>query len=69
MERLDRLGAAKRVAQVASVFGRQFEYRGVASVLSENAESLKRALEALERAGIVYRINQLERTLFAFKPR
>jgi len=67
MERLDRLGAAKRVAQVASVFGRQFEYRGVASVLSENAESLKRALEALERAGIVYRINELERTLFAFK--
>jgi tetratricopeptide (TPR) repeat protein len=67
MERLDRLGNAKRVAQVASVFGRQFEYRGVSSVLSDNAESLKRALEALERAGVVYRINELQRTLFAFK--
>ncbi len=67
MERLDRLGAAKRVAQVASVFGRKFEYRGVSSVLSDNADSLKRALEALERAGIVYRVNELQRTLFAFK--
>jgi class 3 adenylate cyclase/tetratricopeptide (TPR) repeat protein len=67
MERLDRLGNAKRVAQVASVFGRQFESAGVASMLSNHAGSLKRSLDALEGAGIVYRINELQRTLFAFK--
>jgi class 3 adenylate cyclase/predicted ATPase len=66
MERLDRLGAAKRVAQIASVFGRQFDYRGVANVLSDKVESLRLALEALERAGIAYRIKE-QGTLFAFK--
>ncbi|TAI64646.1 adenylate/guanylate cyclase domain-containing protein [Bradyrhizobium sp. Leo170] len=67
MERLDRLGTAKRVAQIASVFGRQFDYRGIFSLLPDQDESLISALEALERAGIVYRINEEEGTLYAFK--
>lgn len=67
MERLDRLGPAKRVAQVASVFGRSFEYRSISSLLSDSPDSLRHAIETLERAGIVYRVNELQRTLFAFK--
>ena len=41
MERLDRLGPAKRVAQIASVFGRQFNYEGIFSVLPGKGQTLK----------------------------
>jgi len=67
MERLDRLGPAKRVAQIASVFGRQFTYDGILNVLPGKGELLKHALQALESAGIVYRIEEPQATLFTFK--
>jgi class 3 adenylate cyclase/predicted ATPase/DNA-binding transcriptional ArsR family regulator len=67
MERLDRLGPAKRVAQIASVFGRCFNYEGIFSVLPDKGETLKHALRALERAGIVYRSEQSQGAVFTFK--
>src|SRR5437773_2074973 len=67
MERLDRLGPAKRVAQIASVFGRKFTYDGILNVLPGKAEPLKHALQALESAGIVYRIEEPQAALFTFK--
>lgn len=67
MERLDRLGPAKRVAQIASVFGRQFNYEGVFNVLPGKGPTLKGALLALESAGIVYRVDEPQGTIFIFK--
>ena len=67
MERLDRLGPAKRVAQIASVFGRQFNYEGIFNVLPGKGETLKRALQALESAEIVYRIEESQGAIFTFK--
>jgi predicted ATPase len=67
MERLDRLGAAKRVAQIASVFGRQFNYNGISNILPGKGDTLNYALQALERAGIVYHIKEAPGVLFAFK--
>jgi predicted ATPase/DNA-binding transcriptional ArsR family regulator len=67
MERLDRLGPAKRVAQIASVFGRRFNYEGISSVLPGRSQTLKDALRALERAGIVYRSEESQGTVFTFK--
>src|SRR5439155_2882743 len=67
MERLDRLGTAKRVAQIASVFGRQFNYKSISNILPGKAETLRHALQALERAGIVYHITEARGILFAFK--
>jgi class 3 adenylate cyclase/predicted ATPase len=67
MERLDRLGPAKRVAQIASVFGRQFNYEGIFNVLPGNGQTLKDALRALENAGIVYCVEEPQGTIFAFK--
>ena len=67
MERLDRLGPAKRVAQIASVFGRRFNYEGIFSVLPGRGQTLKDALRALERAGIVYRSEESQGTVFTFK--
>lgn len=66
-ERLDRLGPAKRVAQIASVFGRQFTYDGILNVLPGKSELLTQALQALESAGIVYRIEEPQADLFTFK--
>src|SRR5262249_47213327 len=48
MERLDRLASAKRVAQIASVFGRRFNYEGIFSVLPGKGQTLEHALRALE---------------------
>ncbi|MEH2625307.1 class 3 adenylate cyclase/predicted ATPase/DNA-binding transcriptional ArsR family regulator [Bradyrhizobium sp. AZCC 1719] len=67
MERLDRLGPAKRVAQIASVFGRKFNDEGISSVLPGKGQTLKHALRALENAGIVYRIEEPQGAVFTFK--
>jgi class 3 adenylate cyclase/predicted ATPase/DNA-binding transcriptional ArsR family regulator len=67
MERLDRLASAKRVAQIASVFGRRFNYEGIFSVLPGKGQTLEHALRALETAGIVYRSEESQGTVFTFK--
>jgi class 3 adenylate cyclase/predicted ATPase len=67
MERLDRLGPAKRVVQIASVFGRRFSYEGVFNVLPEKDQTLKQTLRALESAGIVYRSEGSQGVAFTFK--
>jgi predicted ATPase/class 3 adenylate cyclase len=54
--RLDRLGAAaKRVAQVASVFGRQFSRAELGALVAGEGIAVERELETLERRGIVHR--------------
>ncbi|MET4210856.1 adenylate/guanylate cyclase domain-containing protein [Bradyrhizobium sp. LA2.1] len=67
MERLDRLGPAKRVAQIASVFGRRFDYEGIFNVFPDKSQTLPQALRALERAGIVYRSKEPQGEAFTFK--
>ncbi|KRR24783.1 hypothetical protein CQ14_05410 [Bradyrhizobium lablabi] len=67
MERLDRLGPAKRVAQIASVFGRQFNYEGIVHVFPGKDETLRHALQALESAGVVYRLVEDQTAPFMFK--
>jgi class 3 adenylate cyclase len=67
MERLDRLGSAKRVAQIASVFGRRFNYEGIFGVLPGKGETLKHALQALQKARIVYRSEESQGAVFTFQ--
>jgi class 3 adenylate cyclase/predicted ATPase len=55
MERLDRLGEAKRVAQVAAIFGRQFEYEGLEHLVDLPPRALIQALTTIEESGLVYR--------------
>ncbi|MGH6682058.1 MAG: ATP-binding protein, partial [Bradyrhizobium sp.] len=66
MERLDRLGTAKRVAQIASVFGRYFDQKSISNLLPAKGETLRHALQVLEGAGIVHPIKKAHCTLFAF---
>ena len=54
MARLDRLGPAKEVAQVASVIGREFSWRLLREVASHTEEALGAALGRLADAELVY---------------
>ncbi len=54
MARLDRLGAAKEVAQVAAVIGREFSYELLQAVSPIPEDGLQSALEKLADAELIY---------------
>ena len=54
MERLDRLGPAKVVAQFASAIGRAFGLDLLCAVMGGSLEALKAQLDRLAEAGLVY---------------
>jgi class 3 adenylate cyclase len=53
MARLDRFPRAKEVAQVASVIGREFEYRMLEAVSNMPPENLRAGMRELEESGVV----------------
>ena len=53
MTRLDALGRAKQMAQIAAVFGRSFERAALAEVSGNAAEDVDAAVSALVSAGIL----------------
>src|SRR5271165_36154 len=55
MARLDRLGPAKEVAQIASAIGREFSHALLASVARKPETELGLALERLIQAGLLFR--------------
>jgi class 3 adenylate cyclase/tetratricopeptide (TPR) repeat protein len=52
--RLDQLALAKRVAQVASVIGREFSYELLGKISGLTTEALQNSLDQLVDAGLVY---------------
>ena len=54
MARLDRLGEAREVAQIASVIGRQFTFALLDAVCLGGRTELEAALAKLVAAGIVF---------------
>jgi class 3 adenylate cyclase/tetratricopeptide (TPR) repeat protein len=54
MARLDRLGRAKEVAQVASVIGRKFSYELILAVSEMTEDDLQSALTRLAEADLIY---------------
>jgi len=67
MARLDQLGPAKFVAQLASAIGREFSYPLLAAVAPLSAEQLREGLLALEHAGLVYAESSAAGESYAFK--
>jgi class 3 adenylate cyclase/predicted ATPase len=67
MARLDRLGAAKEVAQLGAVLGREFSYELIAAVSSLEAESLEQALRDLASAELLYPRGVPPRATYTFK--
>jgi hypothetical protein len=55
MARLDRLGSAKEVAQVAAVIGREFPHALISAVARKGEPELRSALDRLEAAGLLFR--------------
>ena len=53
MARLDRFPRAKEVAQLASVIGREFEYRMLEAVSNMPPENLRAGIRELEESGVV----------------
>ena len=67
MARLDQLGAAKHIAQVAGAIGREFSYELLDSVARETPERLHSGLQVLQRAGLVYADPRAPTSSFVFK--
>ena len=54
MARLDRLGRAKEIAQIASVFGRQFSFPLLEAISGVSDSDLRTALARLGESGLVF---------------
>jgi class 3 adenylate cyclase len=67
MERLDNLGNAKRVAQVASILGTQFELQALHALSQISRDALLPALDELEKAGLLRAQGRSEEGTFAFR--
>jgi predicted ATPase len=55
MARLDRLGPAKEVAQMAAAIGREFNHALLAAIVPLTEPELNRALDRLVGAGLLFR--------------
>ena len=67
MARLDRLGPAKEIAQVAAVIGRQFPYALLAAVTEIGDTELEAALARLSEAGLVFPQSRATEPTYMFK--
>ena len=67
MARLDRLGSAKEVAQIAAAIGREFSYALLASVVRKPEAELEGALDRLVGAGLLFRQGMPPHATYLFK--
>ena len=66
MARLDQLGPAKSIAQVAGAIGREFGYDLLEAVAQIGPARLREGLAALESSGLVYADSRLGLPSYAF---
>jgi predicted ATPase len=67
MARLDRLGPAKEVAQIGAVIGREFSHPVLAAVALKDDKALQSALDALTKAGLLFRQGVPPHATYLFK--
>jgi class 3 adenylate cyclase/predicted ATPase len=67
MARLDRLGSAKEVAQIAAAIGREFSHALLAAVVGKPETELNLALERLIAAGLLFRQGLPPQATYLFK--
>jgi tetratricopeptide (TPR) repeat protein len=67
MARLDRLGPAKEIAQVASVIGQQFSYALLEAVTPASAADVATAIARLVDAGLAFPQSQTSEPSYSFK--
>ena len=67
MARLDRLGAAKEVAQIGAAIGREFSHALLAAVVGKSEAELGSALDRLIAAGLLFRQGVAPHATYIFK--
>src|SRR5262249_24775118 len=67
MARLDRLGPAKELAQIAAVIGREFSHALLAAVVRQPEAELRSALDRLIAAGLLFRRGVPPHATYLFK--
>ena len=67
MARLDRLGPAKRVAQIGAAIGREFDHALLAAVAQTPEPELRLALDRLIEAGLLFRQGSAPHATYLFK--
>ncbi|MDW9365332.1 AAA family ATPase [Sinorhizobium meliloti] len=67
MARLDRLGAAKNVAQIAAVIGREFSHDLLATVAPYEATELRAFIDQLTSSGLVFPRGTAADSVYLFK--
>jgi tetratricopeptide (TPR) repeat protein len=67
MARLDRLGAAKEVAQIGAAIGREFSYAPLAAVTRKSKAELRSGLDRLVAAGLLFQQGELPHATYLFK--
>jgi predicted ATPase len=67
MARLDRLGAAKGLAQLGATFGRQFSYGLLQAVAASDEPVIQHSLGALVEAELLYQRGSVPDATFTFK--
>jgi class 3 adenylate cyclase len=67
MARLDRLGPAKEVAQIAAAIGREFSHALLASVVQKSETELGSALDRLIQSGLLFRRGVPPHATYVFK--
>ena len=67
MARLDQMGPAKIIAQVAGAIGREFSYELLQAIVPLPPQRVREGLEALQRAGLVYVEPRGSGPAYAFK--
>jgi predicted ATPase/class 3 adenylate cyclase len=69
MERLDRLGPVKEVAQIGAALGREFSHEVLAAVVPLGEDALRRAIDRLVRVELVSVRGEPPETTYSFKHR
>ena len=67
MARLDRLGAAKEVAQIGAAIGREFSHALLSALVSKPEPELEKALDQLIAAGLLFRQGVAPHGTYLFK--
>jgi predicted ATPase len=67
MARLDRLGAAKEMAQIGAAIGREFSHPLLAAVVGKAEKEVESALDRLITAGLLFRQGVLPDATYLFK--
>src|SRR5437667_10008638 len=65
--RLDRLGSAREVAQLAAAIGRDFPYQLLQAISPSDDSALQKALAILVEADVLYRRGLMTQARYFFK--